>query len=217
MADYLSDEEQAERLKQWWDKNGTSLVIGLAIAVAAVVGWRFYQDFAEDRADAASEAFAAYLQARTEDQPQIDHLATLDGEFAGTTYHVFSLLYRAADQAAEEDWEEALALLERAVELADDPLLRDTARYRAAKVLFQLDRPDASEAALATVQSGGLQAQVAELSGDIALARGDFDAARLAYQAAVDAARGDPAHVAPGIELLELKLASLVDSVDEPG
>ena len=212
MADYLSDEEQAERLKQWWDKNGTALVVGLAISVAAVVGWRFYQDFARDRADAASDAFAAYLQARTADQPQTDRLATLDDEFAGTTYHVFSLLYRAADQAVEEDWEEALALLERAVELADDPLLRDTARYRAAKVLFQLERADASEALLATVQSGGLQAQVAELSGDMALARGDTEAARLAYQAAVDAARSGPSRLAPGIELLELKLSSLSDS-----
>lgn len=212
MADYLSDDEQAERLKQWWDKNGTALVVGLAVSVAVVVGWRFYQDFAKDRADAASDAFADYLQVRTAEQPQTDHLAILDDEFAGTTYHVFSLLYRAADQAAEEDWEEALALLERAVELADDPLLRDTARYRAAKVLFQLDRADASEALLATVQSGGLQAQVAELSGDMALARGDTEAARLAYQAAVDAARGGPSRLAPGIELLELKLASLSDS-----
>lgn len=209
MADYLSDEEQAERLKQWWDKNGTSLVVGLAIAVAAVVGWRFYQDFAKDRADAASNAFAAYLQARAADEPQTDHVAILDSEFAGTTYHVFSLLYRAADQAAEEDWEEALALLERAIELADAPLLRDTARYRAAKVLFQLDRLEASEAILATVQSRGLQAQVAELSGDLALARGDTEAARLAYQAAVDAVRAEPARLAPGLELLELKLTSL--------
>ena len=28
MSDYLSDEEQAERLKQWWDDNGTSLIVG---------------------------------------------------------------------------------------------------------------------------------------------------------------------------------------------
>ena len=211
MADYLTDEEQAERLKAWWDKNGTSLLIGLVVAIAVVVGWRYYQTYTTDRANAASEAFRSYLEARAQAEPVNDYLETIDNEHEGSTYHVFTLLYRAADQVQEQDWEEALALLERAVELADERNLKDSARYRAAKVLYELDRLDRCAARLAEITSPGLRAQVAELSGDVAFAQGDIGTAREAYQAAVDAARSDPRNVLPGAGLMELKLASLVE------
>lgn len=211
MADYLTDEEQAERLKRWWDKNGTSLIVGLALALGGVIGWRYYQDYAAERAAEASSAFASYLAARQAEDPTDEHLAILDEDHVGGSYHVFSLLYRAADQAEQEDWEEALALLERAVELADAGQLRDVARYRAAKVLYQLGRLEASQAQLQQVGGAGLAPQVAELSGDILLAEGKPDAARDAYQSAIDAAKATPGGAPPGVNLMELKLASLVD------
>lgn len=212
MADYLTDEEQAERLKRWWDQNGTFLILGLIIAVGLVIGWRYYQDYQSDRASTASSAFQAYLDARANDEAVDEHLAVIDDEFPGSSYHVFSLLYRAADQGEEEDWEEALAYLERAVELADEGSLRDIARYRVAKVLYQLDRLDESAAALAEVASSGLKPQVAELSGDLAVARGDLAAAGEAYRTAIEAFGSDEGDATPGLALMELKLASLVDS-----
>ena len=211
MADFLTDDEQAERLKRWWDKNGTSLVVGLVLAIGGVIGWRYYQDYAVGRADAASEAFDAYLEARATEEPAGEHLAALDGEFTGSAYHVFSLLYRAADQVAEEDWEEALAFLERAVELADDGPLQDIARLRTAKILYQLDRLDDAGAQLGAIGGAGFESQVAELSGDIAVARGDIELASTAYTAAVDAAKQAAGGALPGVEALELKRASLVD------
>ena len=209
MADYLTDEEQAERLKRWWEQNGTSLVIGLVLAVGAVVGWRYYQDYRSERADMASDAYAAYLAARNEAASTDEPLAIIDTEFEGSTYHVFTLLYRAADQVAESDWEEALALVERAVDLAEDGPVRDVARLRAAKLLYQLNRLEDSEAQLSLVRSPGFEAYVAELSGDVFFARGDMARARDAYQAAVDAARGDGPQGVLGVEFMELKLASL--------
>lgn len=212
MADYLTDEEQAERLKQWWDKNGTSLVVGLILAVGAVVGWRYYQGYVADRADAAAAVFTAYLDERNAGSPSGDALRTIDDDYTGSAYHIFALLYRAADQAEEKDWEETLALLERAIELANADMLRDIARYRAAKVLYQLDRLDDSEAQLAQIRSVGLAAPVSELAGDLAVARGDLAGAEQAYRAAVETARSDPANIAPGLAFMELKLASLVDN-----
>ena len=215
MADYLTDDEQAERLKRWWEQNGTSLVIGLVLAVGAVVGWRYYQEYRVERADMASDAYAAFVAARREATPTDEPLAIIDTEFEGSTYHVFTLLYRAADQVEESDWEEALALLERAVDLAEDGPVRDVARLRVAKLLYQLNRLEDSEAQLAMVRSPGFEAHVAELSGDVFFARGDMARARDAYQAAIDAARGDGPDGVLGIEFMQLKLASLTDPPPE--
>lgn len=212
MADYLTDEEQAERLKRWWDANGTSLIVGLALTVGGIIGWRYYQSHVADQADAASTAFSAYLEARAAEQPTTAHLTALDNDYAGSTYHVFSLLYRAADQVEEKNWETALAFLEQAVELANGAELRDIARYRAAKVLYQLDRLDDCEAELAQIRSGGLESQVADLSGDVYMARDDQEGARQAYQTALEAARRDPKNRPSSLELMELKLVSIVDN-----
>ena len=211
MSDYLTDEEQAERLKRWWEQNGTSLVVGVVLAVAAVLGWRWYEGYAQDRSDAASDVFASYVAARSAAESTEDQLATIDTEFEGSGYHVFTLLYRADDEIEVEDWEEALALLERAAQLADDDKLKDIVRYRAAKVLYQLDRLDECDAELAAIRSSGLEAHVAVLSGDVFVARGDLEQARIAYRSGIDAARRDPTNPIPGVELMELKLASLVD------
>ena len=64
---------------------------------------------------------------------------------------------------------------------------------------------------MASIESAGLEAQVAELSGDVFVARGDLAAASTAYAAAVEAAQEAAGGALPGVELLELKLASLVD------
>lgn len=210
MADYLTDEEQAERLKRWWDRNGTSLVLSVVVAVGAVLGWRYYQSYTEDRANAASAAYMAYLEAQALGEPVADLLAVLDTDHVGSAYHVFALLHRAAAQAEEKDWEEAFAYLERAVALAQEGLLADVARYRAAQVLYQLDRLDDALEHLAKIKGAGFQVPVADLSGDIHVAQEDVAAARSAYQAGVEAAQ-ERAGAAFAIELLELKLASLAD------
>lgn len=210
MADYLTDEEQAERLRAWWDRNGTSLVIGVAVAVAAVVGWRYYQSYAAGAAGAASGAFESYVAARAAGEPGDALLGTLDDDHAGTAYQVFALFYRARDRAAEEDWDAALTLLETAIEAADDALLEDLARLRAARVLYQMDRLDACRRMLDGIASSGLESAAAELAGDAAIAEGDLEEARNAYRRALEAARRGPGAQLPGTELIELKLASLV-------
>ena len=210
MADYLTDEEQADRLKRWWDQNGTALIVGVALAVGAVVGWRYYQSYTTDRDNAASAAYMAYLEARNTGEPTADTLATLDSEHTGSAYQVFALLHRAADKVEEEAWEEALAYLERAAELSDVHVIADTARYRAAKVLYQLRRFDQALAQLAKIRSAGFQVLAAELSGDIHVENDDPAAARTAYAAGIEAAGRETANP-PNIELLELKLSSMVD------
>ena len=208
MSDFLTDEEQAERLKRWWDANGVSLIVTLVLAVGAVIGWRYYQSWSADRGEDASDALRGYLEARSAGEPVEELLATIDDEHDGTAYRAFALLYRASDEASEENFEEALAYLEEAIDAADLPVLADLARLNAARVLYQLDRLDDCLATLARIRSGGFEMAAAELSGDALVAKGDPSAARDAYRAGIEAAT-EGGRAAPGLGILELKLASV--------
>ena len=44
MAELRTEEEQIEAIKRWWKKNGSSLLLGIALALAIVFGWQAWQN-----------------------------------------------------------------------------------------------------------------------------------------------------------------------------
>ena len=57
MASYASDEEQLEALKTWWQENGTSLVLGVALVIAVFFGARQWQAGNQVEAGNASDLY----------------------------------------------------------------------------------------------------------------------------------------------------------------
>lgn len=203
MAEYLSDEEVTERLKRWWSENGTGLVVGIVLAIGGVVGWRWFDGWRLERAEAASDRYAEYTEARAAGEDATGVAARIAEEFPDSAYHVFTLLHQAKDAVEGEEWERAADLLRQSVDTASESVLQDVARVRLARVLHQLERPEEALAVLGEVDGRGFAGTVAELTGDIELRRGALEAARAAYQAAVDETTSQ------GGVLLRLKLASI--------
>ena len=97
-----------------------------------------------------------------------------------------------------------------------DDILRDLAALRLAKVQRQIGKLDEALEILAGVLSPGFAAEVAELTGDILVQKGDNADAREAYQSALELAPD------AGRVLLELKLATVApaapgDETESPG
>lgn len=207
MAEYLSDEERVEWLRNWWSRHGMALIAGIVVAVGGVIGWRWYQDYRQDQAEDASLEYTEYMTARALGQSDTSGLAADLGEaHEGSTYHVFALLHEAADAVGGEDWERAAALLAASVDYARDDVVRDLAAMRLARVQRQLGQFEQALGVLGGVLSPGFGVEVAELTGDILLEKGDSAGARDAYQSALDLGPTTDA----GQFMLELKLASLV-------
>lgn len=204
MAEYLTDEEVTERLKRWWSENGTGLTVGIVLAIGGVVGWRWFDGWRLERAEAASDTYAQYTDARAAGEDATELAARIAEEFPDSAYRVFTLLHQARDAVEGEEWERAADLLRESVDIASESVLQDVARVRLARVLHQLERPDEALAVLREVDGRGFAATVAELTGDIELRRGALDTAREAYQAALDETGAGQGGV-----LLRLKLASV--------
>ena len=215
MSDYLSDEEQVAVLKKWWDENGKALVLGLALAVSAVVGWRYYQDYRQVDAEAAAALYQTYQEQREAEAAEPDELArlaeALEADHPGSGYRIFVLFQQAADAVAAEDYELAREHLSTAVESADDARLSDVARIRLARVLQQLGQSDAAMTSLGEVRGEGFFSEVAELKGDILLAQGDRDGAAEAYIAARDVGGG------AANPLLQMKVLDMVETSGNSG
>ena len=204
MSDYLSDEEQSEQLKKWWDENWRSLIGGVLLAIVAVVGWNQYQSYTIARSESAAKAYESYSNARIAGQPVEDLLVEIDAEHSKTSYQIFSLLYRAKDSVVESDWGTALGHLDTAISLTNDPRLLDLIRMRKARIQFQLESFDESLATLGKIKGIGFKVGVSELTGDIHRMRNDNARAAEAYQAGITGANDSSAAI-----MLKLKLSSL--------
>ena len=199
MADYLTDEEQLDRLKNWWQENGTSMVVAAVLAVGGIAGWRWYDSAQVTQMQAASEAYESFLAATGDARTEM--AARLDAEFGETSYATFALLHRAKGAAESGDVEGAIGMLSRIADGGAHALIKDIARIRLARLLQEQDDAEAALAVLAQVTSQGFRPQVLELKGDIHVLRGERALAHEAYTAAA-------AEVAPGDQrpILEFKV-----------
>ena len=59
MEDFESEDQQIEAIKKWWKENGASLVLGLGIGVAGLLGWREYLAYKTDHSAEASDLYQA--------------------------------------------------------------------------------------------------------------------------------------------------------------
>ena len=61
MDEFLSDKEQAERLKKWWLDNYKSIAAGIIIAIIIIFGWRWWQHRMQVRSLTASAMYGQQI------------------------------------------------------------------------------------------------------------------------------------------------------------
>ena len=208
MSEFRTDEEWVDWIRNWWSRHGLALIAGIVLAVGSVIGWGWYQDYRQGQAEGASREYSAYLTARALGGDASEDAANLAQAREGTAYHIFALMHEASDAVRGEDFERAAALLSASMDYAGDDVLRDLVAVRLAKVQRQLGELDEALDILASVLSPGFAAQVAELTGDVLLQKGDNVGARQAYQSALD----HESTSGTGDMLLELKLATVAEA-----
>lgn len=208
---YDTEEEQIEAIKKWWSQNGNFVIGALIAALIAYFGWNFYQSSVQTQREAASEVYGNLLTlVETEDGTAEERnalISTLKSEYDDTPYAVYGALQGAKDAVERDDLSAALTELNWALEHASAEL-KPVIRVRKARVLFADDQMAESMATLETIDSEGFGVVVDELKGDILAAQGETDAARAAYQRAIDQAQEQ------GVDSAYLKMK--LDDLSEP-
>lgn len=201
------EKEQIEEIKEWWRENRWYILAGLAISIAIVAGWRYWQEYRQEQAQAASLRYENVLsQAEAQDVAALESaVQELQQEYSGTPYAALASLKLAAKYAEAGDYSSAVEPLRWAMKNTDDDELALVARARLARVMLQNDQAQDVIALLDDVEPGKFEGLYSELRGDALLYAGDRDAARAAYEAALAA-------MEPGLgerRLLQMKIDNL--------
>lgn len=205
MSHYESEQEQIEKIKRWWAANGTALMLGLALGLSGLSGWRYYE--AKKISTAEQVGLSYDLLNQSLQQDKMDEAKQIGEQilagYPESSYATLSALLLAKAAVLQKNYDEARQRLRWAAENTRAPELRQVAIARIAMTLLAENRADE---AWAELEKGGLTAIDAflEIRGDVLAARGKTDEARSAYLAALarDAEGGDPT-------LLQLKLDAL--------
>lgn len=201
--DQIDEHEQGERVRAWLKNNGSSLVVGVALGLAALGGWQWWQgQQAQRKAEAAGEfmAFSKALEAGEADKAAA-FATSIAQSYPKTPYPALVALRQAAELAGKGRGDEAIAALDAVARDGLDPALAELLDLRAARILVGLDRHEDALARLGAGEGSRYPATRAEIRGDAEAGLGRRDAARAAYEQAL----GYMDQASPTRSLVELK------------
>ena len=210
MSELKTEEEQIEAFKEWWKKNGTVLVIAVAVCVGGYFVWQAYQRSQATHLSEASALYQNMLEAASDfsiesNQKTVSFIAKqLTHNYDDTGYAMFGKLFSARLDAQKGNYDNAIANLEAAIKQTEDQSFIAIANLRVTKLLIQQQDYKAALARLEKVTPAEFLAQRQELTGDIALQSAQRNKARMAYQKASEALDANVKH-----PLLDIKLKDL--------
>ncbi|MBU2917866.1 tetratricopeptide repeat protein [Psychrosphaera sp. F3M07] len=190
MEVYSTEEQQVEAIKSFWKENGTQIVLGAALGLGGFSAWNWYVDnqIAEQEAASAQyEEFIKVSQSENANSESVEsELKAFTAAYGESGYGVFVQLLAAKQAVTDGKFELAATNLTTALSLTDSVSLKDLVSLRLARIQSELQQYDAALKTLTSVKSKGYEVRVAELTGDVYLAQGNKDKARMSYQSAAD-------------------------------
>ncbi len=195
--DYRTEEEQIEAIKNWWDENGQSTLLAVALALAGVFGWQYWQSSQTEAREGASAQYESLLASIPQEGEQTasqfattQHLA----EELKTNYSSLNYAYFAAFQLAKlyVERDELSAAREQLQWVVDqkpsEPAIAALARLRLARVVYAEEGAEQALSLIDNVESGPYTAEYAELRGDLYADLGQLEQAEQNYSLAIDSA-----------------------------
>ncbi len=197
----LVEDEDLARAKAWWKENGTSIISGIAIGSAMVVGYSYWNTYQAQRAQDIAQLYESYISA-----PQVDENLKVLLEKGSTTVYAHLARMRAAKEALDDqDFPQAEKYLGEVMQSGADEGLRRVAVLRLSNVLLAQKKADEAIALLNTYETAELplmQARIAELKADAYIVKGDADQARELYEKSIELL----GEIGQSTTLLQLKL-----------
>jgi predicted negative regulator of RcsB-dependent stress response len=183
-------DDQLANLKNWWIQYGKALIAGVVIGLLLLVGGNYWRQYKIKQAETASllyENLFTDLQ-----QGKIDAVSTtttkLMQDYETTPYAGKSALLLARLRFDTGDIAGTRTHLEWAMKNGTEAAVQHSARLRLGRLLLDQGETAAAMALVNIKDTNGFVSEYEELKADTLLAQGDRDAARRAYQAAIEKA-----------------------------
>ena len=203
---HQTEEEQVEAIKKWWKENGTSVVIGVALGLAAIFGVRYWFDYQKTQAQQASALYAAVLENIASDKVKAEALASeMAKNYASTPYATLTALNLAKLKVESNELKAAQSYLQWVLDKGSEEGFKHVARIRLARLYLEEGNANQADALIKGVKAEGFGSEYSELRGDIYLAKGEKAQAVENYRLALTGLQAN----SPRNQFLQMKIDDL--------
>ena len=204
----LSEKEQLDAMRSWWQENGRYVIGGVVLGVAMLVGWNQWRGGIAQTETAASVLYEDVMSATGDGNLDAASAAATElfADYAATIYASQARLAMARlymDKGRDQDAADVLRVL---VETGGDSEIQLVGRLRLAKVLLYQEKAQEVVDLLQGQGEHAFAARYSEVLGDAYTALGSYAEAEAAYTAALI---DDPAVRTVDSALIQLKLNDL--------
>lgn len=183
-----TEEQQVERIKEFWKEHGKGIVAGAVIGFGLFYGWRFYDQHTMEQQQLASAKYEQLTTALSEgSENAVVEAQSFVSDNSDNTYAHLVALQLAKEAVSKDDLATAVTSLQLVVDNAEDNNIKALASIRLARVLVAQDQADTALELVRGPYPEAYQGYAAEIEGDILADKGQNEDARAAYQRALEA------------------------------
>lgn len=186
MEQYVTEEQQVEAIKRFWKENGIAIIVGAALGLGGLFGWRYYNDTKIATQEQASATYDIVAVDLIKSEAGFSSAQSYIDENSDSGYALL-MAFKLAQQAAErKDLTEAEKQLTFAANSAENASIEAIANLRLARVQLEQGNHEQALTTLDKVADDAFIAQRQETKGDVYHAQQLFDKARAAYSSALE-------------------------------
>ena len=182
--DFETEEQQLEAIKNWWKENSVMIVGGVALGVAAIFGWQYYQSQSAIHTENASILYEQVLisaQNPSTINEQLTRVNTLEAEYKDTPYASLSALIIAKQHLAAGEIAKAQQQYQWVIANARQDEIKYLSKIRLARLMLSTKQAEQALTILNETYPESFNSMVLELKGDVLLSQGNSEQAKAVY------------------------------------
>lgn len=214
MAEEIDSFEQSERARQWLQQNGGSIVVGILLGLAVLLGWQRWQ---QSQVNHRAEALLKFEEFQAAIDKQDGELATkladdLRKNFSGSTHASLAALEQAETAITGGKIDDAVIFLEFVAKDGKPAGVRTVAELRLGRLHIAKGEAQKALDRMNKLTAKGFEAEIATIKGDAYIALGNLTEARKQF----DIALASTDSAAPQRRTLEVKRDDVIASIESP-
>ncbi len=211
----LTEEQQLEQLKDWWNDNGTPLIIGAVLGLSGFFGYKYWTEKQIAYQESASNLYVQVTeQLEEKDNSKLAEAAQqVKSEYPDSTYAILSAFHLAKIAVEEKDLNKATEQFNWVLSNHAGNELANIAKIRLARILITQEQAQKALELLNFDKESGYFEVASMVKGDALLALGKKPEALEAYQAADNLGKVTASH--PTLKLLIEELAAVDSSISK--
>ncbi|MDH5432742.1 MAG: tetratricopeptide repeat protein [Gammaproteobacteria bacterium] len=183
---YETEEQQLERLKDWWKENGTSLIVGAVLGLSGFAGWKYWNEQKVQYQADASDLYNQIIAIQSSGDLKLFNEKVEDSrnQFPDSTYAILASFVQAKKAVETNELDKASESLNWIISNHADHDLAVVAKMRLARIYLQQDKANEALSLLDVTEDSGYFALANLTKGDAFMILNKKRDALLAYQEA---------------------------------